>query len=60
MRDWNAIESDVRRDWDDRYPNNAWERFKAAVRHGWNSAVNAVDRPTMDTGKTTRPAGTRR
>ena len=39
-RDWNAIEMDARRDWESRYPDSAWERFKAAVRHGWERVTN--------------------
>jgi uncharacterized protein (TIGR02271 family) len=34
-RQWNDIESDARRDWETRYPGGAWDKFKAAVRHGW-------------------------
>lgn len=39
-RDWNDVESDLRSDWDTRYPGTAgastWEKMKAAVRHGWD------------------------
>ena len=35
-RDWNDIEPDVRRDWESRHPGSAWDRFKAAVHHGWD------------------------
>jgi uncharacterized protein (TIGR02271 family) len=39
-RQWNEVESDLRSDWDVRHPGAAgastWERFKAAVRHGWD------------------------
>jgi hypothetical protein len=34
-RNWTDIEPDARRDWETRYPGSAWERFKAAVQHGW-------------------------
>ena len=34
-RSWNDIEQDARRDWESRYPGSDWERFKAAIRHGW-------------------------
>jgi Domain of unknown function (DUF2382) len=34
-REWSAIEPEARRDWETRYPDNTWDRFKAAVRHGW-------------------------
>jgi hypothetical protein len=36
-REWAALEADARRDWEARHPNT-WERFKDAVRYGWNSA----------------------
>ena len=39
-RRWDDAESDLRSDWDTRYPGDTggstWERFKAAVRHGWD------------------------
>jgi uncharacterized protein (TIGR02271 family) len=39
-RKWDDVESDLRSDWDTRYPGGAtgstWERMKAAVRHGWD------------------------
>jgi hypothetical protein len=40
-RQWDDVQSDLRSDWDSRYPDTSgaggstWERFKAAVRHGW-------------------------
>lgn len=34
-RRWDDIESDARRDWESRHPQGAWERFKLAIRHGW-------------------------
>ena len=34
-RDWADIETDARRDWETRNPGSTWDRFKAAVRHGW-------------------------
>ncbi|MCP3726435.1 hypothetical protein M3I53_25455 [Paraburkholderia sp. CNPSo 3272] len=33
--DWQGIEPSAREDWESRYPEDGWERFKAAVRHGW-------------------------
>ena len=33
-RDWNAIEPEVRRDWESRSPGT-WDRMKNAVRYGW-------------------------
>jgi hypothetical protein len=38
-REWNDVESDLRSDWDTRYASggaSSWEKFKAAVRHGWD------------------------
>jgi stress response protein YsnF len=35
-RDWAALEAEARRDWEARHPST-WERFKDAVRYGWNS-----------------------
>ncbi|MES2317144.1 MAG: YsnF/AvaK domain-containing protein [Pseudomonadota bacterium] len=34
-RPWNDVENNLRTDWEARNPNSAWERVKAAVRHGW-------------------------
>jgi hypothetical protein len=34
-RQWNDVEPEARRDWEQRYPGGAWERIKAAVRHAW-------------------------
>jgi len=39
-RQWDEIEPDVRRDWESRNPGSAWERFKDAVRHAWDRAVD--------------------
>lgn len=33
--DWPDAEADVRKHWETHYPESGWERFKAAVRHGW-------------------------
>jgi uncharacterized protein (TIGR02271 family) len=35
-RDWAALEAEARREWEARHPST-WERFKDAVRYGWNS-----------------------
>jgi uncharacterized protein (TIGR02271 family) len=34
-RSWDEVEPEFQRDWESRYPGSTWERFKAAVRHGW-------------------------
>jgi uncharacterized protein (TIGR02271 family) len=38
-RPWEEVESDLRSDWERRHPGSAWDRFKAAVRHGWDRLV---------------------
>jgi uncharacterized protein (TIGR02271 family) len=34
-RPWEEVEPSLRSDWETRNPTSGWERFKAAVRHGW-------------------------
>jgi uncharacterized protein (TIGR02271 family) len=34
-KDWSAIESDVRRDWEQNNKGSTWEDFKESVRYGW-------------------------
>lgn len=46
-RNWNEIESNVRRDWERQHPNDKWEDFKDAVRHGWQRVREGV-RDTFD------------
>jgi hypothetical protein len=38
-RDWDEIEMEVRAEWERRYPQSGWERFKSAVRHAWARAT---------------------
>jgi hypothetical protein len=33
--DWQGVEPSARANWESRYPESGWERFKTAVRHGW-------------------------
>ncbi len=40
-RDWDSIESDARRRWEERNPNT-WERFKDSVRYAWDKARGAM------------------
>lgn len=40
-RDWDVIETDARRAWEERNPGT-WERFKDAVRMGWDKARGLV------------------
>jgi hypothetical protein len=32
---WDDAEPGLRSSWESQYPNSAWDKFKAAVRHGW-------------------------
>jgi hypothetical protein len=40
--DWERVEPEARRDWETRYPNNAWADFKAAVRTAWENVKATV------------------
>ena len=40
-RDWQQVEPHAREHWESHYPDSAWERFKAAVRHGWEKMGRA-------------------
>ncbi len=46
-RDWTAIEQDVRREWEQSHPDDAWEDFKDSIRHGWERFKEGV-RETLD------------
>lgn len=35
-RQWREIEPQVRRDWESRHQDSAWDDFKDAVQHGWD------------------------
>jgi uncharacterized protein (TIGR02271 family) len=35
-RQWNDVEPDLRRDWESSYPQSGWDKFKAAIREGWD------------------------
>ena len=39
-RDWNAVEPEIRQRWESEHPDSAWDRFKAAVRRGWDRATS--------------------
>ena len=39
-RKWEDIEPDARRDWEQAHPGSAWDRFKAAIRHGWERVTS--------------------
>lgn len=40
-RDWDLIETDIRRDWE-ATGRGAWEDFKDSIRYGWNEVKQAV------------------
>lgn len=37
-KDWSAIESDIRSDWERNYQGSAWEEFKDSIRYAWDRA----------------------
>jgi uncharacterized protein (TIGR02271 family) len=39
-RPWDDIEEDARTHWGTSNPGSAWERFKSAVRHAWETATH--------------------
>jgi stress response protein YsnF len=38
-RDFDQIESDLRADYGQRYPNSTWDKIKASVRYGWDKVT---------------------
>jgi hypothetical protein len=34
-RDWDEIESEARREWQQRNPDTAWDDVKEAIQHAW-------------------------
>jgi len=38
-RNWSDVESDLRSDYERRYPNSTWERMKDSVRYGWEKVT---------------------
>jgi hypothetical protein len=41
-RDWNLIEPEARQYWNQHYTDTPWEKFKDAVRYGWQQVKHAV------------------
>lgn len=39
-RPWDDVEPELQRSWEGTYPGSAWEKFKAAVRHGWEKMTS--------------------
>nr|WP_315400674.1 hypothetical protein [uncultured Duganella sp.] len=35
-RPWHDVEPDLRRGWESAHPQSAWDKFKAAIREGWD------------------------
>ena len=35
-RPWNDVEPELRSNWESSYPQSGWDKFKAAVREGWD------------------------
>jgi hypothetical protein len=43
-RSWDEVQSDLRSDWEARHPGTStWEKFKAAVRRGWDKITPDID-----------------
>lgn len=41
-RDYASVESDLRRDYETRYPGHTWDRVKNAVRYGWDKVTGRI------------------
>ena len=39
-RPWDDVEADLRSTWEHTYPQSAWDKFKAAVKHGWERVTS--------------------
>lgn len=39
-RSWDEVEPALRSDWETRNPGSTWEKFKSAVRHGWDRVTS--------------------
>jgi len=43
-RSWDEVQSDLKSDWESRHPGEStWEKFKAAVRRGWDKITPDID-----------------
>lgn len=40
-RPWDDVERNLRSDWEARNPDSAWEKVKAAIRHGWERITSS-------------------
>ena len=34
-KEWNDVEPELRAEWEQRHPQSSWDKFKDAVKHGW-------------------------
>jgi uncharacterized protein (TIGR02271 family) len=41
--DWNRLEPEARKTWETRYPEDAWDKAKMAVRYAWESIKDFAD-----------------
>lgn len=48
QRDWDALEADVRREWEAQHPESAWDQAKEAIRYGWSAARYAASAKSSD------------
>jgi hypothetical protein len=40
-KDWNAVETDARRRWEERNPGT-WDKFRNAARYAWDRARDKI------------------
>lgn len=45
-RSFDDVETDLRKDYGQRYPDSAWERMKDAIRYGWNRVTGKTKAAT--------------
>ena len=45
-RKFDEVESDLRADYGQRYPNSAWDRFKNSIRYGWDKVTGKANAAT--------------
>jgi uncharacterized protein (TIGR02271 family) len=50
-RSWDEIAPEIRMDWERQHPQSAWDDFKDAVRHGWESVTGGSDNPSARSTK---------
>lgn len=39
-KEWNDVEPEARASWESRQPQSSWDKFKDAVKHGWDRLTN--------------------